>query len=112
MMGNAWDIIKSFLALTGLELNANKTVYLRNHKAHQANAKARMKLGDKKVKNEPLNAPFKILGVWFTMDGDWSKHKELTRGACIGKLKQLSKKKITDYQYIEVVNIMILSALS
>jgi hypothetical protein len=77
-MENAWDLIKSFLSLTGLELNANKTVFLRNHKAHQANAKARMKLGDNKGKVRATQCSIQILGVWFTMDGDWSKHKELT----------------------------------
>jgi hypothetical protein len=112
MMENAWKIIEEFLNLTGLELNAKKTVYLRNHKAQQNKSKAQMLLDKKPIKMERADTPFKVLGVWFTMDRDWNRHKELTRGSCIGKLKLLAQKKITDYQYIEVVNIMILSALS
>ena len=108
----AWRIILDFLNLTGLELSPTKTVYLRNRLAHGNQSSARLLLAGQELRDEPCDAPFKVLGVWFTMDGDWKRHKEVTRGACIGRLRRLHKKKITDIQYIEVVNTMILSALS
>jgi hypothetical protein len=107
-----FDIVKNFLSITGLELNEKKTVYIRNETAHNNNSAASLILNGRALKEEPKKATFCVLGVLFSMEGDWKAHKKTARGCCIQRLKQLAKKRITDIQYVEVVNIIILAALS
>jgi ribonuclease HI len=107
-----FDIVKHFLSVTGLELNEKKTAYGRNNVAHGNGSKASLLLNGNAIKEEPKGTTFRILGVQFDLDGDWKTHKKMARGCCIQRLKQLAKRKITDIQYVEVVNIVILAALT
>ena len=103
-------IVKQFLAVSGLQ--QKKTAYGRNSIAHDNGSRASLLLNGHEIKEEPKGASFRVLGVLFSLDGDWKAHKKMAKGACIQRLKQLAKRKITDIQYVEVVNLVILAALS
>ena len=103
-------IVKQFLAVSGLQ--QKKTAYGRNSIAHDNGSRASLLLNGHEIKEELKGASFRILGVLFSLDGDWKAHKKMAKGACIQRLKQLAKRKITDIQYVEVVNLVILAALS
>jgi hypothetical protein len=62
-----------------LELSEKKTQYIRNEIAYQKKSKAKLKhVNGEEISELPLNNPFKVLGVWFTTNGDWKYHKDKT----------------------------------
>ena len=111
-MENMWSNVKEFTDTTGLEINMKKSSYTRNKTARDNKSKARIENGADAIEELPPNAPFKALGVLFTPDGDWNHHKRKVRGKFMGILQSFRKKKITDIQYIEVINVMLFTALT
>jgi hypothetical protein len=95
-----------------MEANVTKCAYIRNEQAHAQNNSARFyEIGDK-IPEQALETPFKILGVFFATNLDWTYHKQITKGRIFGQLKTLARRRITDVQLVEVVNVMLMTALT
>lgn len=109
---DAWAIVTEFMNLTGLELNVSKTIYIANDKARTNNNLANIQYKNQPIQATDKNKPFKILGVWFTTELDWKYQKNISRGRFFGELKTIMKRKVTDLQLIEIINCMLMSALS
>jgi len=110
-----WQLVMEYCRDTGLELNEKKTQYIRNEKAHQNGSKPMLSFdqeGKIPVIEAPLNSPFRVLGVWFTTNADWTHHKNKVKGMIVGQINTLIRKKITGLQLIAVINAMQMAALA
>ena len=111
-MNKMWSQITKFTEATGMEINMKKSSNARNKTARDHGNTASLEKDHDVIEELPQNAPFKALGVLFTADGDWNHHKRRVRHKFMGILQSCRKKRITDIQYIEVINVMLLSALT
>jgi ribonuclease HI len=109
---NSWQQVLAFLHVTHLEANAKKTTYARNGKAEVDNHEAQLVIEGQPVCKIGPNQPFRVLGVNFTAELDWSHEKSTASGKFKGTLMNVMKRAVTDVQLIEIVNVMQLSALS
>lgn len=111
-MERAWGSVLEFLRASYLEANANKTTYARNLRAEQANSIAELAVNGAPLRLLGAIQCFKVLGVEFTAELDWAPQKRLARAKFCGALTSLAKRAVTDVQMIEIVNVMLLSALT
>ena len=108
----AWEVICRYMKVTNVEINVKKSLYVRNLQAHQNGNQARLTLDGETIPELNKNAPFKILGVQFTTELSWEHHRRIIKGKIIGMAKHYAKKKITDIQFIDVINTVLMAMLA
>jgi hypothetical protein len=111
MLEEMWQTVKQFMDAMNIELNAKKSTYVTNDYVKE-NEAAELKYGDETIPKAKQNEPFRILGVHMTMNLDWTYQKKLSIGKMKGTLRALKKRKITDIQYVDVVNTMVIPAIA
>jgi ribonuclease HI len=108
----AWTHVTDFLRVTHLEVNAKKTTYIRNQQAEEQTHEAALTIDGHPLAKMGAKQPFRVLGVHFTTELDWTYEKSLAAAKFTGALRNIVKRAVTDIQLIEIVNVMQLSALS
>merc|ERR1711916_113142 len=108
-MQTCWRRLTEFLEDTGLEMNTQKTLLLSNTYATEHPS---LSLKGQEIKTLTNNEPFKILGIWFTMDMDWKYQKRRAGATLIATIEKLAKRKITDLQLVQIINTITFSGIA
>merc|ERR1711916_364800 len=90
-MQTCWRRLTEFLEDTGLEMNTQKTLLLSNTYATEHPS---LSLKGQEIKTLTNNEPFKILGIWFTMDMDWKYQKRRAGATLIATIEKLLRHSI------------------
>ena len=108
-MANHVDI---FCQMTNLKVNTGKTAYHANSTAHARKELAQVRIQGEEIKPSPEHEAFKLLGVWFNMNLDWQEHCRRMSGALYGMIDAIKKRKLTQTQLVEVINVMMIQTLT
>ena len=98
--------------MTNLKINTNKTTYHVNDKVKESGAYATPSFHGSIIAPAPQEEPFKVLGVWFTMNLDWKEHKRRARGSLFAMCDAISRRSLTQFQLVEVINVMMIPTIS
>ncbi len=81
-------------------------------KAEENASKAEIIINGAQLSVVASHESFRVLGVDFTAELDWTAQKRVAGGKFGGALNNLVKRAVTDIQLIEIINVMLLSALT
>ena len=116
-MREAFDDFKRVAAAASLQISPTKSSYAYSPATPTQNRLALSApdpdtLIETPIPTKPPGIPFKVLGVWFSSDGSWTHQKKTTLNNLQHCLRKLKPRAITEVQYIETLNSMILAMIT
>jgi ribonuclease HI/exonuclease III len=106
-----WEDTKRYCRITNLVISRDKTSFILNDKAASL-PHTTPELDGAPIATLPQNDPFRILGVWFTMDLDWKHHQSRAIGQLRGALFTLNKRLLDALETTDIVNKMLVATVS
>lgn len=106
-LGRITDVSSEFFRIHGIEINGKKTELL----AINSTSNGTITYGGSQIKPQDVSKASRILGVWFSADGNAAATKELARKETSTICNILSRKMITDKQCIFIINAVLIPRL-
>lgn len=100
------ELLSSYLEDFSMEVNAAKSVYTSNVPLSNF-----VHVGKKIIKHTEQSSHFKYLGIWFSVDLNWSKSLNIALNTAKSRLAILTSKKISIETKAMVINTVILKAV-
>jgi len=105
----AAEIINEHSRVANLPINVNKCLLLWNEEAKKLWPNLRLQLRSKdgqlfELEPKEPNTPFKILGVYFTMQNSFKHQKDTIRDKFSRLVKLMTKRKYTEFQLAHIYN--------
>jgi ribonuclease HI/exonuclease III len=109
-----WENTKEYCRLTNLTISKEKTTFIMNDEAFKLAPapEVRPALASTPIATLPQNDPFRVLGVWFTMDLDWKHHETRALGQLQGALFTISKRLLDALETTDIINKMLIAMIS
>jgi hypothetical protein len=101
------EITDSFAQYTNLTINPDKAYLITLNTAGQNS----VSWGTHNIQSYSKTTPIRILGIWFTASGNKKHQKELIQQKVNHTCKMLKFKRITDKQFVYIINQVLMPAI-